>query len=161
MTRTVLGFLLVFAVACSGASPVAPSSTISPSTVSQQVDAVSLSFDGVSRRGATVHVTVRNSGGDVRVGLATYKRIQTTLPLAPSNLALYSDTNVLVRTGETRELVADSVPCGPFQVVVYHTRSSAGTPATKGAPSGYDLAVEHVLSSTTDQWNQWEGCVIR
>jgi hypothetical protein len=91
--------------------------------------------------------------------LAVYKRIQTSLPLAQSNLALYSDANVLVRAGETVELRAAAVPCGPFQYVVYHTRSSAGSPALEGPPSGYTLAADHVLTTGQDEWDRWAQCL--
>ena len=157
MFRTMVFVAACFTIACSGQSPVSPSSA--PSATEQHASGAKLSVLSMARRGDTVFLTVRNSGDSIRVGLAVFKRVQTTQPLALSNLALYSDANVLVGAGETKELAAAAVPCGPFRFMAYHTRSSAGEPALKGAPSKYDLASEHVLSEGQDEWNRWAECV--
>jgi hypothetical protein len=155
------GSVLLLSAACSGTTPTSPSlSGASPAGGTQAHAEVSVV--GVTRREGRMHAMVRNSGTEINIGLATYKRIYTDRALTSDNLALFSDVNVIAQQGETRELIADAPPCGPFLFVVYHTRSSAGQlPGRPGVGSAPNIAQAHVVSSGTDEWNRWPECVTR
>lgn len=164
--RNLVGLALALScMACSGQSPTAPGSATSTETaapISSNTCAVNVAVLELQRREGKMHLTVRNDNVcKIFVGLATYKRIYTDRPANADNLLLYGDSNISLGSGETRSLVTDAVPCGPFRFVAYHSRSTAGNVATKGIPSAFDMTPQFTLREGEAEWNQFAGCVIR